>query len=547
MAGSRTTLRERLGRAWNAASSEFRAAAGGPVADSPSATAAAAPATPKRDRNMFAGAQQNRLTQEWVVSAVSPDDEVRGDMRLLRGRARELSRNSPHVGQYQNLLLSNVLGSHGMTLQAQVLDGRGNVDKKTSEMIEAAWEDYWSGPVSADGKLTGDLFEQLQLQTAAIEGESFTHTLMGAEFRHGIAVQGIDPDMIDETYHRGGVGPDPEVRMGVEIDQHGRPLGYWIWDRPMYMTYLPGQIPRGRYKIPASEMLHHYRPHRANQTRGVTWLARAMFALKMLDGYTEAELVAARTAAAKMGFLQWKDPALGNSDDAKPVTMEANPGSIEELPPGMEFQEWAPQHPNTAYGTFVQGILRSVASALGVNYNALANDLVGVNYSSMRAGLLIERELWQMLQGWWIRSFRQPMFEQWLQAATLSGALRLPNADWRQYAAVRWVPRGWDWVDPLKDSEADEVALRLGLTSRRRILAEQGLDFSDVLDELAEEKKLAAAAGVLIEAPQVGRPSALLSGDPAGPTDSSAADAAGQDSSANEVAAARARRAKPAA
>lgn len=111
-------------------------------------------------------------------------------------------------------------------------------------------------------------------------------------------------------------------------------------------------------------------------------------------------------------------------------------------------------------------------------------------------GLLIEREKWRTLQDWWIASFLQPLFVRWLEAATLSDALELPRADWRQYAAVKCVPRGWPWVDPQSDVQASEAELHLGLTSRKRLSRERGHDFATILDELRQERQMAAEAGV---------------------------------------------------
>ena len=51
-----------------------------------------------------------------------------------------------------------------------------------------------------------------------------------------------------------------EIRMGVEIDAIGRPVGYWVWDA------VGTSLVRERYFVPAGEMLHLYDPERVNQT-----------------------------------------------------------------------------------------------------------------------------------------------------------------------------------------------------------------------------------------------------------------------------------------
>jgi lambda family phage portal protein len=289
--------------------------------------------------------------------------------------------------------------------------------------------------------------------------------------------------------------------MSIEVDVWGRPVAYWVNPRPP--TEMGGTLNKER--IPAGSIIHLFDPSRVNQTRGVTWFHPVMTQLKMLGGYIEAELVAARAGAAKMGWLEYSDPSAytePNTDAQKQgmYTLEANPGMIETLPPGMKFTAWNPDHPANAFPQFVIALLRQVATGLGVSYNALASDLQGVNYSSLRSGLLIERDLWRRLQSWMVESFLERVFEEWLDMALLSGELVLDSRDPSRFLEGVWEPRGWQWVDPLKDVQASILAIDAGLASRIGILAETGEDVQDVFEQLSEEKKLAAQYGIDLEA-----------------------------------------------
>lgn len=474
-------------------------ARGGPAA-------AAARAGRIQRRSLFRGAEASRLLADFVGSVMAPDREIHGDLRTLRARARDLRRNNPFIRQYVNLLKANVLGPHGPKLQAQVRDRNGELLEQVNDTIEAAWSRYWSGPVTTDGTLTGNELSQLALETVAGDGEAFVRLIEDAELNaFGLSMQMIDADLVDDSRNQSPSPGAREVRLGVEIDTWGRPTGYWILEQ---QGYTPGDPRRSAlsYRMDAGELLHLYRPLRPNQSRGVTWFAPAMVAIQQLNGYTEAELVAARTAAAKMGFIVQKDTSMasapadeGTGEGPTPLELEANPGSIEELPPGSEFQDWDPTHPSTAFPDFTKSILRQIATGLGVSYNALANDLENVNYSSMRSGLLIERDLWQMIQSWWEGYFLTPIYHRWLNMALLTGQLQLAERDWRRYTEVRWQGRGWPWVDPKNDAEAGELALALGLTSRKRLLAEVGADYSEIVEELADEQRQAKQVGVSID------------------------------------------------
>ena len=47
-----------------------------------------------------------------------------------------------------------------------------------------------------------------------------------------------------------------------------------------------------------------------------------------------------------------------------------------------------------------------------------------------------------------------------------------------------FVGRRWQGVDPAKDAQAHETMLQLKLTSRKRILAEQGVDIEELDEEI---------------------------------------------------------------
>ncbi len=45
---------------------------------------------------------------------------------------------------------------------------------------------------------------------------------------------------------------------------------------------------------------------------------------------------------------------------------------------------------------------------------------------------------------------------------------------------VQWIPSRWDWVDPLKDIQAQVLAMEAGITSRRKVVEATGYDVEEV-------------------------------------------------------------------
>jgi capsid protein len=81
--------------------------------------------------------------------------------------------------------------------------------------------------------------------------------------------------------------------------------------------------------------------------------------------------------------------------------------------------------------------------------------------------------------------------------AVLSGALNTEPADAR---AVQWIPPRWDWVDPLKDIQAQVLAMEAGITSRRKVVEGTGYDIEEVDRENAADAKRASDLGLTYRA-----------------------------------------------
>ena len=445
-----------------------------------------------RNDSTFKGAASNNFW-DWIVSPTTIDYQIRTSIFRLRANARDMELNNPVVRQYLALLTQNVIGPKGMKLQAQVRNNDNGLNTAINNKIEAGWTDFWKSPF-ADGKTDGITGEQTLLRSIARDGEVFVRLVVDRSLnKYAFGLQVIDPDLVDHTYNRPASADQNEIRLGIEVNAYGRALAVWIWNS--YPQDINSGIPHERTRIPAEEVLHLFTPERANQTRGITWLNAVMLPLKHLDGFMEAELVAARTAACAFPVFEQSD--LAQSDEkAQDFNIDLEPGRGLSLPAGMKLANWNPNHPHIGVLDFVKACLRFFSSGLTVSYNALANDLEGVNYSSIRSGLLVERDRWQVLQQWWAANFRQKVYEAWLPCALLSGALVLDSRDPKKFLNVKWIPRGWKWVDPLKDVNAAVIAIENMLGSRTAFLAEQGLDIEEVCEELAEEMRIIKAAGL---------------------------------------------------
>jgi len=448
---------------------------------------------------LFSAAQMGRLTFDWAMSILSRDQKLWTDLRKLRSRSRELADNDPTAAKFLSLCEANVIGKHGVRMQPQVKNLRGNgLTDALNKQIKDEWGKWCkAGNCTVDGKQSFDELERLLIRTAAMDGE-FIVIKRAVSNPWGFSLQRMDMDQLDHTFFLEQTTRGTEIRMGVEVDKDMRPVAYHLWNRhPNEWSARPND----RVRVPADIVVHAFRMDSASQTRGVPWMAPAMFQMNMLRGYMEAEVTAARVGACQMGIITSKNGAgeytaeERNADGT--IDMEATPGGFLNIGAGHEFSEFKPDHPNTAFGNFVKEVKRGIAASLGVSYNSLAEDLESVNFSSIRAGLLNERDMWRVRQKWMIETFHKPVFAQWLENSVLAGRIDIGARDIDTVIEqIKWHPRGWPWVDPVKDQQANALGVQNGFTTRHRLVAETGYDFEDTLDELAEEEKMINARGL---------------------------------------------------
>jgi len=461
------------------------------------------PASAPKRRSAFAGAQTNRLTLDWVLTPIaSADQEQRSDLRALRGRARELVRNTAVGARYPQLVATNVIGP-GVLLRAKNYTTEGVLHKRANDAIEVAWSE-WSraGTCTMDGRLSLTEALDLLVRSRVTDGEVLIELVNGEAAGNGwgFAFQQLDPDLLDETLNRNsGVGIN-EIRQGVEIDRFGRPVAYWLYERhPNDVGSSNRQPPR---RVSADRIIHWYRHRRAGQTRGVTDFAPVMMDLRMLAGYYEAELVAARVASAKMGFIE-VDPEIGALDGSTEPgvqqnrAMDADPGSFLQGKPGEKLQMFNPEHPVAAFRDFTTSVLHHIASGLGTSYGTLTGDLSQANYSSMRVGMLAERDIWRREQQQLASRVLDRLYAAWLPMAILSGNIPAISAsEAARWMRCEWRFRGFPWVDPQKDIDAGLTEVAAGVETLTSLAAESGRDLEDILEERQKELALLKQYGV---------------------------------------------------
>ena len=321
-----------------------------------------------------------------------------------------------------------------------IANGKGKTKTPVKNAINAAWR-KWTDEADADG-LTDFYGMQTMIGNELFEaGECFIR------LRPRLAVDGLSvplqlqllPSEMLDTTHNEQLSTG-RIQCGIEFDKIGRRVAYWFY------TNMPGDMPNNvvtgnsKTRVPASQVLHLFRPIRAGQIRGVPHTLAGMVTLAMLDLYDDAELERKRIAALFGAFVKKVPDATENevhpfddgtggtahSDDADEVVLDFNlePGAVIELPEGYDVTFAEPADVGGAYEMFQLRMLLRAAAGFGVPYADMTGDLRQTSYGSIRAGLVAFRRRVEAMQHQVMAfQFCRPVWKRWFKEAVVVRAI----------------------------------------------------------------------------------------------------------------------------
>jgi lambda family phage portal protein len=464
----------------------------------------------------FAAAEIDRLLAGWKYDGGYTPSEIISYLEPVRAHSREMAKNNPHMKKFLSLVAINVVGERFSfkSTPHDIIKNEPVMDTVAAKFIEYHWWRFCNhrDPLTTStwfdvtGLKTESEMDRLNAKTWARDGEYFIHIIRGSANPYGIAFRVLRPDWCDHKYNMSDTGRGTLIHAGVERDlQTRRPVAYWFHTTPTNAYAYNG---RGQplISIPARDIIHGFTQEDEDQPRGIPWTHAGLRKLKMLELYDEAEITAARDEACSTRSYQAQDGAdmdaiidltdPDNAEVANVLTMEKQPGQAEIVPRGYKMEIHTPQHPNRELTAFKNSMLRDIATGFGVEYANFANDWAGVNFSSVRAGTISERDGWKILQNDMISQCKQVQFLVWLESfLTYSISGQLPMAKIEKFSEHEFRGRRWMWVDPVKDMNAAKMARDNLWKTDTDIAADLGYDYDDNLETMKREAESREKAG----------------------------------------------------
>lgn len=459
-----------------------------------------------RVRSMFSGAQTGRLTDGWPTTPQPADWVVDKYQRILVARMREQATNNDYVKAYMRLVRNHVIGPRGIMLQSRARKTRGKPDVDAQHAVESWWKRWGKhGICEVTGRHSWRSLQAACVETCARDGEFFLRKLYGANGgKYGFALQFIDPQRCPVDYNEAGLKNGNFIRQGIEFNRYGRAVAYYFQEEDTQSASLGYSYggSGGYVRVVADEVIHGFVEEMAGQKRGFPWLASALFRLRQMNGFEEAAVVNARVGAAKMGFIEFEEGFGPQPDEDESLEIDAESGAFVVLPEGAKLSKFDPQFPSGDFAPFIKQCLRAVAAGGGVSYHNLAQDLEGVNFSSIRQGVLDEREFFMERQEFVIEQLCDKVFEAAFDRALLGGHVvtesgkKLTADKFELYAERDWQGRRWTWIDPRADVDAAVDAKNNMLRTPGSIIREGGGDPLETYREWAADMQAMRDAGI---------------------------------------------------
>lgn len=480
----------------------------------------------------------DRETEGWYPQPYSADYDYNDYRDRVVARSRDLRRNDGWMSGGITTILDNTIGANWRLLARPDYKALSRIDPAFDfewsvdfrHAAEAAWRSYTNDPGKYCDAERGQNFEQLMRMALAhkiVDGEDLI-VMEWMEERIGYgaatyatAIRVVDPDRLsnpndttDNLYQRGGVDLDANLAPVAYNIREAHPYDYYGAVPSMIWKRVPRETAWGRPVV-----IHDFDHDRAGQHRGVPLVAPVMNRMKMITKYDKVELQAAvLNAIFSLAVTSPHDPeglrnAANTADEGeldnwywqnrkawnKERPLAVSDATVLAMFPGEEVKTIQANRPGSSHDAFTHYALRNIASQLGTTTEQLTKDWSKTNYSSARGAIVEAVKTINRRRRDFAANTSTPIYACVLEEMIDKGELPMPRAAKRipeypqmraAFSKCRWLGPGKGWVDPVKEVQAANMRMDIGISTLESECAEQGVSVEENIDQRAYEIQL---------------------------------------------------------
>lgn len=430
-------------------------------------------------RNYDAG-NYDRPNQNWRIGNQSAELTDRYSRDDVRARARDLERNSDIMNSVVGAFKRNVVGS-GFRVQAKT------EEPELNKQIERAWR-RWCKRQNCDITGTQSLNQiiRMAVERKKVDGGILFVKRYTKDGFVPFKLQMIEVDELDGNVVRGGRN---KIVGGIEYDESNRPIAYHIRQYD-----LDGYGMRESVRVEAKDVIFYFTKKRPTQLREISDMAATIPRIRDVNEFMMAVSVKERIEACLSVFIKKAVPTSGlgrqSNYQGERISYDGkliSPGMIKEMNVGDEIQVVNPSGQGADATSFTKLQQRLIGAGQGISYEATSRDMSEATYSSARQGM-IEDELTYGEERELLLEVLDEIYETFVISAVLCGAVYIPRfwEEKERYLSHDWTQEPKPWIDPQKESNANKTALQTGQKTYKQIAAENGRDWHDQIDDMAE-------------------------------------------------------------
>ncbi len=420
-------------------------------------------------------------------------NSANGELQQIQRRSRWTAANDGFVANGNRQLANNVIG-YG--IKPRIKD----------PILRRTWR-LWEREADARGVLNLHLMAHVIWSTKPRDGEVFVRfrPRRKEDMRSGVPfqLQALESDYVPPEKNE--LAPNGNIIIsGIEKDAIDRVQAYWMYEyHPRDFARIDKRsfLPK---RVPASDVLHIYRPDRFEAMRGFPWIAPALNKAESLKTYDEAELERKKGQAMHGGFIT---PPLG--ENGKPTLgvdgVDNNgldfagmtPGTWTVTDPGYEITFSQPQGNDQNYPAFRREGMTEVAVCFGLSVEHITLNFEKLNDRQWRANNLEVTRAIEANQELAISQFYRPVWKRFVDACYLADIWKPePGKTLDDYYDIEFMPPARGHIHPVQEVAAYKEANRCGYISRKRIASMFGDDVEDIDEENAIDQQRAMRLGL---------------------------------------------------
>lgn len=474
----------------------------------------------------YTGARTDRpQTQTWTPVAGSADSDTLPSLPQLRARSRDATRNFPLAMAAMNAAMTESVGP-GFRVKSVIDHDILGISEDEAQAWEARAERLFrmaakNRQLDFGRRLTFTAMQYTALWSVLESGDLLV--VRRQRKRPGdlvsLKIQLVESDRVCNENNE----PDTDrLVAGVEMDDAGAPVRYHVRSQHPGDDLILARKAATWAKVPAWGSKSGlrlawlmYRPLRANQTRGVPFLAPVIEFLKQISDYGTSELHAAVvnslfTVIVKSQtpetaqFIEQSDVAVDVADDSPSKAYKLGSGLIIEGSDTDSFEFVDPKRPNHSFEGFMHAWMKQIGAALGIPFEVLIRHF-NTSYSASQASMLEAFRFFESWQQFMVDEFCQPIYELFITECVAVGLLSAPGFFEDPLIRAAWL--GTKWIGPRRGvvrpdieikaaKEAVESWFTTGEDESARIF---GADWEHVYEQRGREMRRRAAATAGLE------------------------------------------------